>query len=49
MKIPPYTPPHVPFWQSRDWGPADWLMHVWRREVARLEFEKGAQDTPPVE
>lgn len=28
----------MPFWQSRDWGPADWLMHEWGREVARENF-----------
>ena len=37
-RLIPYTPPHVPLWQSKEWAPDDWLMHAWRREVARREF-----------
>lgn len=38
---PPYRPPHVPFWQSEEWAPDDWLMHEWRKEVAHAKWMLG--------
>lgn len=42
-QFPPYEPPHVLFWQRRDWGPEDWLVHGWRKEVAFDDWRLAAR------